>query len=466
MLRTLKQEEIKCGLRNKENGQFVSNKAKSSRPGIQATIAKDFDIDTSLISKWKQQELDLFEANKVAKNRTKMQLPCEQSAAYFLAEEVELYECFLFYREVLGLAVDGLWLRLEFLTILENSKPIGWEEFRYSSGWVSSFCKRWDITSQAQTNKKSVPLIAKIPLVKEFHVQLLQLQLGMMCTGDCLCCDRRYGRFGPSRMFHADQIPMEFARKHARTLNCKGSACWLFSPGSSLEKRQATIMMCLRAGGDQVVKTCIIFKGVGGVSPDEMSELRALKKKLGNIRFYFQENAWANGKFMEWWLKKFRKDCTRAGLIPDHPRAGQYHVLLGLDRHSAQKTQAFLGTCVHGGVLPVYTPPDCTDCVSPCDHHVGKWLKDKMGKMYLSEVQDKRQAWAENPVAAQERRLLMLTWLGEAWKCLTLDPDFIFSTFTSTGFLMELEDPARDIKMKRIPDYDFLTDEPEFKSDP
>ena len=454
VLQELKSEEVNWGLRDKINGQYKSALHKKKRPGIQKQIADDYGIDTSLITKWRKSEWDLLQA----KNKKHTQL-VQGSCVEFLQEETELYEIFLFRREVLGLAVDGLWLRFEFMKIHERDQPAGWETFKYSNGWVSGFCRRWEISSQAQTNKKHVPLITKIPLVKEFHAEMLKLQLSMTCSLDlaCGCCDRKYGRFGPLSMFHADQIPMEFACKNLRTLNAKGTACWLFSPGSGLEKRQATIMLCLRAGGPQVVKMCIIFKGGGHLTQEELVELKKIKEELGNIRFYFQENAWADGKFMVWWLKKFVKDCKQAGLISVGSGIGlKEQVLLGLDRHAAQKTLDFLRVCHEGGVLPFYTPPDCTDCISPCDHHVGKWLKGEIGGQYKLEVESKRQQWAEDNVGPQEKRVLMLRWLGNAWNLLRENSAFILSTFTSTGFLMELENPNKNIKMEKIQGYDIF----------
>ena len=455
VLMELRELEIKCGLRCKDTGKKFESE-KKRRPGIQQALSKNHDINPSLITRWKNQEWALLEAAKAPKQRGKEALAHQEPHVRYLYEELKLYERFLYQREVLGLRVDGLWLRIEFMKLLEDSQPPDWMLFKYSSGWLYGFCQRWEITDQAQTNKKHVPMAVKLPLLREFHLEMLQTQIDLMCEGVCGCCDPTFGRFGPLRMFHADQIPMELAKKIMRSLNPKGEGCWMFQPGSGLDKRQATIMLCLRAGGVQVVKICVILRGQGHLSEAELDEIRRIKRGLGNIRFYFQTNAWADGEFMTWWLKKFVKDLKAAGILPDGPVSGKPLVLLGLDRHGAQKTCKFLYDSRDNGVLPFYTPPDCTDCVSPCDHHVGKWLKTEIGKSYLAAVIEKRQTWAVSGIGAQEKRCLMIRWLGEAWNKLREDSAFIRSTFTSTGFLMALEQPNLLIKLEKTQDYDIF----------
>jgi hypothetical protein len=143
-----------------------------------------------------------------------------------------------------------------------------------------------------------------------------------------------------------------------------------------------------------------------------------------------------------------------------HDDSGREHVLLGLDKHSSQRTLEFLYDSDANGVLPFYTPADCTDCVAPCDHHCGKWIKGEVGKKYVEEVERSRQRWAGSTVSEREKRFLMLKWLGEAWNRLMLDRKFILSAFTSTGFLMELEQPNKNIKLgrknKAVLDYDMF----------
>lgn len=62
-------------------------------------------------------------------------------------------------------------------------------------------------------------------------------------------------------------------------------------------------------------------------------------------------------------------------------------LLAGMDRHAAQKTLRMKQLYTELGMVPVFTPPGCTDCVSPVDHHVGRQLQNYMAKpCYQAEV--------------------------------------------------------------------------------
>ena len=97
--------------------------------------------------------------------------------------------------------------------------------------------------------------------------------------------------------------------------------------------------------------------------------------------------------------------------------------------------------------------------MAPCDHHVGAWLKKKQAAAYGEEVEHKRAEWAESNIGTQQGRQLMLRWLGLAWNELRLRSDMIRSAFTSTGFLMELQQPNALIKMDKVPVYNFLPED-------
>ena len=113
--------------------------------------------------------------------------------------------------------------------------------------------------------------------------------------------DPKYGRFGPSRMFHVDQVPLPFASEIRNTLNPRGAvSCRIAGTNTSgLEKRQATLQHWICADPDkQSIKPTIIFRGSSGPGallpkPAE----KALFDTLTNIRVTFQASAWADAKF-------------------------------------------------------------------------------------------------------------------------------------------------------------------------
>mgnify|MGYP002632354177 CR=1 FL=1 len=150
----------------------------------------------------------------------------------------------------------------------------------------------------------------------------------------------------------------------------------------------------------------MIFRGGGiRISEWERNELA----KFDNIRYFFQPKAWADGVFCVWWLKKFSKDIRKH--IPLDKE-----VMLGLDRLPAQTTAYFLKTCAELNIIPVYTPPDCTDAVAPIDHHLGAQLKRLMQGCYKEAVENFRSA----STSQSQRRVMMAGRLSGAWKSMTL----------------------------------------------
>jgi hypothetical protein len=253
-------------------------------------------------------------------------------------------------------------------------------------------------------------------------------------------------------MFHADQSPSEFAMPGKHTLNIQGTPCWMWLPGSGLDKRFISIMLCIRAEGEQISKPVVIFRGQGiQMKPEEIEHLESLT----NIRWYFQKKAWADGDFCRWWLKWFKYDLQQAGVEDE--------VLLGLDGLKAQNNQPFWDLAASFGIVPFYTPPDCTDVLAPCDHHVFIRLKNLMQKAYKETSEENRKEWSSscdnNSLEASKRRMLVAQWVSEAWSAICSGSDgeeFLRKSFTSTGFLFKQADPCGQIKIKGLPDYTFL----------
>jgi hypothetical protein len=272
--------------------------------GAFGAVAKEYKIHKSMVSRWVANSLH-FESLEKKKDKARMKLGAGKHAQYPEQEDM-LFDAVYIRRQLLGLWVDRYWLQDEMLEILRLTQPKGWQEFKCSSGWVSSFCRRYCITQQARTNKKDVPAAAKQPLVQEFHRQMLALQRSKHFSKPC---DPVYGRFSPFHMFHADQSPCEWAMPGKRTLNIQNTPCWVWQPGTGLDKRFITIHLCIRAAGDQIIKPVVIFRGQGvQISQTELDELN----KLTNIRWYFQPKAWADGEFCRWWLSAFESDLKSA----------------------------------------------------------------------------------------------------------------------------------------------------------
>jgi hypothetical protein len=69
--------------------------------------------------------------------------------------------------------VRDAWIQREFKRCLAEFWPAGWERAKASKVWCYRFCKRYDITDQAKTNKKKLPVAERLPAIQHFHSWIL-----------------------------------------------------------------------------------------------------------------------------------------------------------------------------------------------------------------------------------------------------------------------------------------------------
>ena len=91
------------------------------------------------------------------------------------------------------------------------------------------------------------------------------------------------------------------------------------------------------------------------------------------------------------------------------------------------------------GVVPVFTPPNCTDVISPCDHHVGNWLKRTMAGFYHIELGLNRHVWYASGLSASRRRMFLFDWLLLAWPLFIQQHKLLVASFVHTGWLIALD---------------------------
>jgi hypothetical protein len=279
---------------------------------------------------------------------------------------------------------------------------------------------RYKITKQARSNKKHDSLQSRLPKIQEFHryfIYGVQRSLPQRCP--------KYGRFPGYLMFAMDQVPIPFLISSKYTLNMKGHRCWAALPGEAgLDKRQMTLQLTIRAEGDQIVKPVLIMRGEGHVEQEELDYY----KTLFNIDVVFQTNAWADERISLDYLLSFRKQTVELG-----------EVLLGMDRHGAQFTDACKAFMEVMEMFPLYTPADCTDVVSPVDDNVGQYFKRRMGEKFDEEHEEVQDVWGAELAPAQ-RRMLMAKWASEVWQEICDDPErrasLIYRAFVRCGFLV------------------------------
>ena len=70
----------------------------------------------------------------------------------------------------------------------------------------------------------------------------------------------KYGRWTPKNRYNIDQVPLAFVVDREKTYDVTGNKqVWVSQPSSGLDKRQATLQLCILAEGDQDVRPAIVF---------------------------------------------------------------------------------------------------------------------------------------------------------------------------------------------------------------
>lgn len=386
------------------------------------SISSTSGIEKTIIRKWAtvQREKILYQAARpVFGNHKRFRI----RSAWFPAVEALLYASFLWERLNFGRRVSRNWLaeKYRWCMIQQGEDP---DALAYSKGLISAFCSRWSISEQSRSNSKLLSLEDRLPRVREFHRWLIY---DLQRSGVQRC--PKYGRFPPSHMFHMDQIPLQFSRDTGRTMNPVGSHCkWLPSVGD--DKRFCSLQLCIRAGGEQVVRPWLLFRGQGcNVTEEE----EAYYRSLPHVRCEFQENAWADQRVSLQWLEEFRESTVDLG-----------EVMLGLDRHAPQQTMGCRTFMEIFDIKPVFTPADCTDVVSPCDKNVGNHFQRRMGEKYHAYMKANSGGDPSNPlqIGVPKKRMLMAGWMSEVWEDLisgldsTTVKSIVTPAFVKTGFLL------------------------------
>ena len=339
-------------------------------------------------------------------------------------EEERLYAEFIFRREYLKLTTTHEWLCKRMRKICAQSgvdaETMG---FKASLGWSQRFCARWDITNQCRTNNHKLTIYERLPKIKDFHRWLIY---GLQSSGRQRC--QKYGRFPPSHMFHMDQVPLAFSSGRRRTLNRRGKRCQISAPRGSDEKRFCTLQVTICADPDaQIANLELIFRGQGKrLSKEELD----FYSSLPNVNVRFQKNAWADEPIIIDYLTAFREKTAHLG-----------EILLGMDNHGSQVTFLSRAVMEYFGIVPAFTPANCTDCVSPVDHHVGQTLKLKISSKFEEAYEADFDHWNKEAkyggLTDSERRMLVAGWAAEAWSELCSEHKTLLkSAFVETGFLV------------------------------
>jgi len=139
-------------------------------------------ISAKNISTWSKLRELLFAARD--EGYGKSQSVVLASRIRFKEQDDVLYLLFLLRRQD-GDETDDDWLRGNMDFLLSEMRPMFWDQFKCSNGWLWGFKKRYRITVQCQTNKKDLPIAAKLPVIRKFHAWLnidVQARLPQRCS--------------------------------------------------------------------------------------------------------------------------------------------------------------------------------------------------------------------------------------------------------------------------------------------
>ncbi|KAK3283875.1 hypothetical protein CYMTET_8440 [Cymbomonas tetramitiformis] len=128
---------------------------------------------------------------------------------------------------------------------------------------------------------------------------------------------KQLGRFLFKQRLNVDQVPLPFVvGDYEHTIDEKGAKdVWVRQPGSGLEKRQATLQICLRAGVDDLgnnlpqLPIAIIFRGTGQRITE--AEKRAYDPR---VHVYFQKCAWVDMTVAIEWQNRTLIPCMNEHL--------------------------------------------------------------------------------------------------------------------------------------------------------
>lgn len=133
---------------------------------------EDHQISRDTMKGWRKpktrEQLMTATSTKSQKQKTSSSHREKQQSGHFVEEQKLLYNMYRL-RRAEGLTVSGNWFVGKMHEILANKKPNGYEKFKGSTHWINNFVKRWGITHQQKTNKKSKSVEERLPRVQRFH---------------------------------------------------------------------------------------------------------------------------------------------------------------------------------------------------------------------------------------------------------------------------------------------------------
>ena len=423
-------------------------------------VAKERGVSKSLVIKWNKNreklktevELNKHKGNtgnlRAARQRRKLvdDKLNKKREKYPLAAVRVVVEFKL--RRAKGCKVSKLWLKKKMKSTIEAC--YGKDEadkFKASNNWFDRFKRRHNISLRRRSNKKKNSADHGRETIQRFHQNLrkaVKTRRRRNNSRNNSAMDTKYGRWLPRNRYNIDQVPLPFVIDQDKTYDSTGNKqVWVSQPSTGLDKRQATLQLCIRAEGEQNVKPAIIFRGKGNVTSAEKAEYDK------GVDVYFQVCAWMDSEVNMKWVTKT--------LIPGIGNSPDEKVIFA-DNVGFQLNKEFHEACRKEVNAVVYLlPENHTDKVQPIDAGCGKLLKTRIGQAMERwlEEDDNLELWHDK-ISAKKRRVLMTKWTAEAWKELAADKMFFTKLFEKTGCLITADGSDDDkIRPQALEAYSF-----------
>ena len=417
-------------------------------------VAKEKGASKSLVIKWNKnreklkKELALSQQNrnmgslKATRHRRKLvgekvNNICEK---YLLAAKRVVLEFNL--RRAKGCKVSKLWIKKKMKAKIEAcyGKEAA-DKFKASDTCFQRFKKRHKISFRRRWNKKKNSTDDARETIQRFHQNLRKA----VRRRNGSATNAKYGRWLPRNRYNIDQVPLPFVIDQDKTYDFTGNKqVWVSQLSTGLDKRQATLQLCIRAEGEQNVKPALAFRGKGNVSTAERAEYGK------GVNVYFQECAWMDSKINMEWVSRT--------LVAGIGRDTQEEKVIFAGNVGFPQEKQFHKACRKDMDAVIYLlPQNHTDKFQPVDVGCGRLVKAKIGEAVERwlEEDDNLELWHDK-VSARTRRILMSKWTAEAWKELSADTQLFKKLFQKTGCLITADGSDDDhIKRQALEGYTF-----------
>ena len=146
-----------------------AKKYKSCAHGKKSRFAKKVGVPERTLRNWVK-NMDRYEK---CRRRTRYYMKKKRVGKFF-SEQVEVFKQFNARRQKGG-KVDHFWLRKKMKFMCEKRKHEAYDpqKHKFTQPWSMAYCKRWNISQQRKTNKKSKSVLERINLVCNFMYYMI-----------------------------------------------------------------------------------------------------------------------------------------------------------------------------------------------------------------------------------------------------------------------------------------------------